>query len=65
MPHREMAIDVPSNFVPHAKEKPRLTNSNSLGKDENKDKIRKYQNELKSRKENDLKWVFVLLLFVL
>jgi len=52
MPHREMAIDVPSNFVPKPKEKPRLTNSNSLGKEE---KIKKYQGEVKNRKEQELK----------
>ena len=52
MPHREMAIDVPSNFVPKPKEKPRLTNSNSIGKDE---KIKKYQSEVKNRKEQELK----------
>lgn len=53
MPHREMAIDVPSNFVPQPKEKPRLTNSNSLGKDE---KIKKYHGEVKSRKEQELRF---------
>lgn len=52
-PVREMAIDVPSNFVPHAKEKPRLANSNSLGKEE---KIKKYQSEVKSRKEQELRY---------
>lgn len=52
--HREMAIDVPSNFVPHAKEKPRLATSNSLGKE---DKIKKYQVEVKSRKEQELRYV--------
>lgn len=49
-PRREMAIDVPSDFVPHPKEKPRL--SNSLSKD---GKIKKYQTELKSRKENEMR----------
>lgn len=52
-PHREMAIDVPSNFVPQPKEKPRLSNSHV--KEDKTDKIKKYQNELKSRKEHELR----------
>ncbi|KAF6025375.1 hypothetical protein EB796_016312 [Bugula neritina] len=52
MPHREMAIDVPSNFVEQPKEKPRLTNSNSLSKDE---RIKKYRTEVKSKKEQELR----------
>lgn len=52
-PPREMAIDVPSDFVPQPKEKPRL--SNSLSKD---DKVKKYQSEVKSRKEQEMRSVF-------
>ncbi|XP_067941290.1 protein PALS1-like [Watersipora subatra] len=47
--HREMAIDVPSSFVPHPKERPRLTNS---GKEE---KLKKYQHDIKARKDQELR----------
>jgi len=53
-PHREMAIDVPSNFVPQKKEKPRL--SGSWGKEAEKaEKLKKYQKAVKDKNETNLK----------